>query len=86
MVTSEQPMANWNGTVECAGYEKEEYHTQQRQNDELVMPFNCCSQCGHDRTSFFLCLLIGRLLGQTARFQALCRMVTLLSPPLDLGL
>jgi hypothetical protein len=40
MVTSKQPMANWDGTVECAGYEKEEYHTQECQDDELVMFFN----------------------------------------------
>jgi hypothetical protein len=40
MVTSKQPMANWYGAIECAGHEKQENHTQERQNDELVMFFN----------------------------------------------
>jgi hypothetical protein len=43
MVTSEQPMANWYDIVECAGRKKEENHTHEHQNDELVMFFNCCS-------------------------------------------
>jgi hypothetical protein len=53
MVTSKQPMANWYGTVEYAGHQKEENHTQEGQNDELVMPLNGCSKCGHDKTSLF---------------------------------
>jgi hypothetical protein len=40
MVTSKQPVANGYGAIECAGYEKEEDDTQERQNDELVMSFN----------------------------------------------
>jgi hypothetical protein len=54
MVTSKQPMANRYGTIECAGHQKEENHTYERQNDELVMFFDRCSKCGHDKTSLFL--------------------------------
>jgi len=46
-------MANWYGTIECAGRKEEQNHTQERQNDELVMPFNCGSECGHGKTSNF---------------------------------
>jgi len=54
MVTSKQPMANGYGAVEYAGHQKEEDHTYERQNDELVMFFNGSSKCGHDKTSLFL--------------------------------
>jgi hypothetical protein len=53
VVTSKQPVANWYGTMECASRQKEENHTYERQNDELVMFFNGCSKCGHDKPPFF---------------------------------